>query len=69
MQYDHILKKLNFDLFTLPPGPREGGLRAKYLLPCCCIYDSILFDMQHDNVLKKLNFDLLTTPPKSKQGV
>ena len=25
-----------------------------YLLPCCCICDSILLDIQHDHVLKKL---------------
>ena len=46
-----------------------GGLRAKYLLPCCCIRDSLLFDMQHDHVLKKLNFDLLTPTPGSGAGV
>ena len=33
------------------------GLQAKYLLPYCCIYDSIQYDMQHDHVLKKKNFD------------
>ena len=33
----------------------------KKLLPCCCIRDSILFDMQRDPVLKKLNFELFTT--------
>ena len=47
---------MNFDL------PRVGGLgenlRAKYLLPCCCIHDSLKFDMQHDHALKILNFDL-----------
>ena len=43
-----------------------GGLRAKYLLPRCCIRDSHYFDMQYDRVLKKLNFDLLTPPPKSR---
>ena len=35
-------------------------MRAKYLLPCCCILDSLLFDMQHEIVLKKINFDILT---------
>ena len=35
------------------------GLQAKYLLPCCCICDSLEFDMQHDIALKKLNFHLL----------
>ena len=61
MQHDNVLKKMNFYLLT--PSPRvvgERGLRAKYLLPCCCIDDSLYFDMQHDHVLKKLNFDLLT---------
>ena len=38
------------------------GLRAKYLLPCFCIGDSLKFDKQHDHLLKKLNFDLLTQP-------
>ena len=36
MQHGHVLKKLNFDLLT----PRVVGLRAKYLLPGCCICDS-----------------------------
>ena len=31
----------------------EGDLRAKYLLPCCCIQDSLKFDKQHDHVLIK----------------
>ena len=30
------------------------------MLPCCCIRDSLYFDMKHDHVLKKLNFNLLT---------
>ena len=34
-----------------------GGLLSKYLLPCCFICDSLLFDMQHDHVLKKLKLD------------
>ena len=44
MQHDHILKNLKFDLLTLFPGGRGvgGGLREKkYLLPCCCIPDSL----------------------------
>ena len=65
MQYDHILKKLNFDLLTLRVG--GGGLQAKYLPACCCIRDSLLFDMQHDYVLKKLNFDL-SIPPQMGGG-
>ena len=63
---------MNFDLLT--PSRVSvcvcvgggGGLRAKYLLPRCCIRDSHYFDMQYDRVLKKLNFDLLTPPPKSR---
>ena len=45
----------------------SGALRAKYLLPWCCIHDSLKFDMQNDHVLKKLNFDVLTphlSPPR-----
>ena len=46
---------MNFDILTLKV---EGvGVCGKYLLPCCCIRDSLLFDMQYDHVLKKLNFD------------
>ena len=50
MQQDHILKKLNFDLFTPTPGTGGGGeefgrdLEAKYLLPCFCIRDSLQID-------------------------
>ena len=54
MQHDYVLKKLNLDLL---PNPRVGGLRPKYLLPCCCILDSLHFDMQHDHVLKILPTD------------
>ena len=43
---------LNFDLL--------GGGGAKYLLPCCCIYD---------HILKKLNFDPLTPPQGSGEVV
>ena len=35
---------------------------GKYLLPCCCIRDSLKFDLHHVNVLKKLEFDLFTPP-------
>ena len=49
MQHDHVLKKLNFDLLIRPPGSERGkGLQVKYLLRCCCIPDSLKFDMQHD---------------------
>ena len=43
----------------------SGALRAKYLLPWCCIHDSLKFDMQNDHVLKKLNFDVWTFGPHS----
>ena len=39
MQHDHALKKLNFYLLT--PSQGSGCLWAKYLLPCCCIRDSV----------------------------
>ena len=66
MQRDIVLKKLIFDILT--PRVRGGGLRAKYLLPCCwhaAFCDSFYFDLQHDHVLKKSNFDLLTPSPGS----
>ena len=45
-----------------------GGVQAKYLLPCCCIRDSLTFDIvQHDVVLKKRNFDLLN--PRVRRGL
>ena len=45
---------------------RGGGcLRVKYLLQCCCICDSLLFDMQHDHVLNKLTFDHMILFQKS----
>ena len=74
MQHDHVLKKLNFDPLTPAQvqgrlGGVGGGLRAKYLLPFCCICDSLQFDMQYDHVMKRLNFDLWTPPPKSTQRV
>ena len=40
MQHDHVLRKLNFDLWTTSPGSggglwgaKGGRLRSKYLLP------------------------------------
>ena len=39
MQHEHVLKKLNFDLFT--PWVGDGGLRTKYLLQCFFNGDSI----------------------------
>ena len=38
MQHDHVLKKLNFGLFTPTPGSGwEGGSVGKNLLLCWCI--------------------------------
>ena len=59
-------EKVTFDLLPEYPGSK-GRLLAKHLLPCCCIYDSLTFDMQHDIVLKKMNFDLLT--PRVRRGL
>ena len=50
-----FLKKLNFDQLSPPLGLGGWGggeLRAKYLLPCCCISDSVQFDM-HMTMLSK----------------
>ena len=64
MQSDHVLKKFNFDLLIPEQGMGvSGALRAKYLLPWCCIHDSLKFVLQNDHVLKKLNFDVLTPLP------
>ena len=52
MQHDHAPKKWNSDLLT-PSSSSEGGLQAKYLVPCCCNRDSLKFDMKYDHVLKK----------------
>ena len=77
MQHNHDLKKLKFDPLTPFPGSArgggggaggEGGLRAKYKLPCCCIHDAFEFDMQQDNILQKLKFDQLTPSPGSGEG-
>ena len=47
---DHVLKKLTFDFLTpssksdtvlMVVGWVGAGLRAKYLLPSCCICDSL----------------------------
>ena len=67
MQHYHVLKKLNLDPYHRVVGGVRG-LLAKYLLVCCCIYDSLKFDMQHDHFLKMQKFDLLTPPPGSGGG-
>ena len=35
-------------------------MQSKYLLPSCCIYDSIQFDMQHNHIIIKMNLHHLT---------
>ena len=44
MQHDIVLKNVNFDLLTPRSVGGGGGLRAKYLLPCYCILESLEFD-------------------------
>ena len=51
MQYDHVLKKLNFNLLR-----GEGGCRQNI----CYLVAAFTIGMQSDNILEKLNFDLLT---------
>ena len=64
MQHDHFLNKYILN----PPKESGGGgglggsagkiyamcgcQRAKYLLPCCCIRDSLKFKMHNDRVLR-----------------
>ena len=48
-------EKVNFYLLTPLPGPwGGGGMQIKYLLPCCCMRQSLSFDMQLDHILIKL---------------
>ena len=71
MQHEHVLRKLIFDSLTPSQGCVRGGggLRVKYLLPCCCVCHSLKFDMQHDDTLKKLSFDFFTPPSRvGKEG-
>ena len=65
MQHDHVLIKLNFD--SNHHHQVRGVSGQKYLQPCYCIPDSVLFDMQHDYVLKTLNFD--PTPRVGAEGL
>ena len=56
-----ICNMLTFRKNVLTFDPTKGVnvyVGPEYVLACCCIRDSLLFDMQHDHVLKKLNFDL-----------
>ena len=47
MQHRHVLKKLNFDLFSASQGCGGGGggggvgVVEKYVQPCGCISDSL----------------------------
>ena len=70
MRNDHVLKKLLFDLLTLPKGRGCRGVCGqtnRFHVAAFAFF--FKFGMQHDCVLKKLNLDLLTPPPKSTQGV
>ena len=44
----------------------SGYLREEYLFPCCCIHDSLSFDMQYDHVPKKWHIDILTPSIRSQ---
>ena len=54
---------IGFGLAKQKSNKANLGSAGKYLLPCCCICDFILFDMQHDHLLKNLNFGLLSPSP------
>ena len=49
--------------FFIPSAGSGRGLRAKLLLPCCCIWWFSLIWYTHGHVLQKLNFNLLTPSP------
>ena len=63
MQYDIVLKKLNYDLLT----QRSSGWVGKIFAIMLLYFVIPFFYMQHDHVLKKLNFDPLTI--RSRRGV
>ena len=44
------------------------GLQCKYLRLCCCIRDSLKFNIHHDQILKMLNFQLLTPRARGVLG-
>ena len=44
-----MLDQIQSQWFTLSKRLRWVKKLAKYFLPCCCICDSILFDIQHDH--------------------
>ena len=59
MQYDHVLKKFNFDLLI----PRVGWGSAGKIFATMLLHFVIPFFMHHDLVLKMLNFDLFDPIP------
>ena len=63
MQHDYVLKKFDF----LPLDTQGSGESVGFF--CCCIFDTLQFDMQHDHELKRLNFDILTSFPGSMYWV
>ena len=60
MQYDHVLKKFNFDLLIPRVG---GGGSAGKIFATMLLHFVIPFFMQYDLVLKMLNFDLFDPIP------
>ena len=69
MQYEHVLKNFDFDLWTIFQGLGvEGGMWAKCLLPCSCIEWFALIWYAICPCSKKLNFDLLTPIPRVEMG-
>ena len=61
MQYDHILIMITFGLLIHPQGLGSAGKIFANI--CCCIHDSLQFDMQHGHVLDKFNFVLKNPSP------
>ena len=67
MQYDHVLKKFNFDLLIRRVG--GGGVcRQNICNHVAAFCDSLYFFMQLDLVLKMLNFDLFDPIPMVEGG-
>ena len=68
MQHDHVLLKLNFDLWGGGGGGGGGRLRENVCYHIAAFGDSLLFYMQYDHVLKKWDSGLLTPFPGSGGG-
>ena len=61
LSFNLIFKKKTVWPLT-PPQGSSLCVRSDYVLACCCIRDSISFDLQHDHFLKRLQFDLWSHP-------